>query len=92
MEYQYPLDDTWTTDEIIDIINFFECIERAYEKGIIREEIKGAYRRFKEIVPSKSEEKKFFKEFEVESGYSSYRVVKSANEAGEGERIKIKLK
>lgn len=92
MEYQYPLDDAWTTDEIIDAVNFFECIERAYEKGIVREEIIGAYRRFKEIVPSKSEEKKLFKEFETESGYSSYRAVKTANEAGEGQKIKIETK
>jgi len=88
MEYQYPIDHTWSTAEIIDVIHFFEAIEHAYEKGIEREELMKLYRRFKEIVPSKAEEKKLFNEFEQESGYSSYRTVKSAREASEGSKIK----
>ena len=90
MEYQYPIDHTWTTDEIIDVIKFFELVEQAYEKGISREQLMGSYRRFKEIVPGISEEKKIFKEFEKESGYSSYRTIKAAKEAVLGERIKMK--
>ena len=31
MEYQYPVDYTWTTDEIVDVIHFFEVVEKAYE-------------------------------------------------------------
>lgn len=89
MEYQYPIDHTWTTDEIIDVIRFFEGIEQAYEKGIDREALMSAYRRFKEIVPGKAEEKKIFNEFEEESGYSSYRTIKAAKEEANG---KIKMK
>ena len=55
MEYQYPIDYRWSTEEIVDVIKFFEAIESAYEKGIEREEVMKAYRRFKEIVPSKAE-------------------------------------
>ncbi|MBT2756167.1 UPF0223 family protein [Mesobacillus foraminis] len=89
MEYQYPIDHTWSTDEIIDVIRFFEGIEQAYEKGIDREALMAAYRRFKEIVPGKSEEKKIFNEFEEESGYSSYRTIKAAKELPAG---KVKMK
>ena len=48
--------------------------------GVKREEIMEAYREFKEIVPSKAEEKTLFKEFEEASGYSSYHIVKAAKE------------
>ncbi|MGG3466516.1 UPF0223 family protein [Neobacillus pocheonensis] len=87
MEYQYPIDYNWSTDEIVDVINFFEAIERAYEKGIERDEVMMHYRRFKEIVPSKAEEKTICGEFEEISGYSSYRTMKKAKEASSGDRI-----
>jgi uncharacterized protein YktA (UPF0223 family) len=90
MEYQYPIDHTWSTEEIIDVIHFFEHIEQAHEKGTDRDSLMAAYRRFKEIVPSKSEEKQLFSQFEEESGYSSYRTVKKAKEASEGDRIRMK--
>lgn len=90
MEYQYPIDYSWTTDEVVDVIKFFEAIERAYEKGIERDEIMYAYRRFKEIVPSKAEEKTICGEFEEISGYSSYRTIKKAKEAASGDKILMK--
>ena len=64
MEYQYPLDYDWSNEEMVTMVKFYEAIEKAYEKGIIREELMGLYRRFKEIVPSKAEEKKIDKEFQ----------------------------
>ncbi|WP_153126498.1 UPF0223 family protein [Peribacillus tepidiphilus] len=87
MDYQYPIDLDWSTEEIIDVINFYECVERAYEKGIQRGKLMAAYRRFKEIVPGKAEEKKIFNEFEEVSGYSSYRTVKKAKETNENDVI-----
>ncbi|MDP4086654.1 MAG: UPF0223 family protein [Bacillota bacterium] len=87
MEYQYPIDYNWTTNETVDVIHFFEIIEKTYEKGIDREAIMSAYRRFKEIVPSKAEEKKLCNEFEEISGYSSYHVVKKAKETDSGKII-----
>lgn len=90
MEYQYPIDYNWSTDEIVDVIKFFEAIENAYEQGIDREVLMNAYRRFKEIVPSKAEEKTLCGEFEDNSGYSSYRVIKKAKEASAGQRILMK--
>lgn len=90
MEYQYPIDYSWTTKEIVDVIHFFEAIEKAYEKGISREELMTAYRRFKEIVPGKAEERKLCGEFEEISGYSSYRTITKAKAAPDSERILMK--
>ncbi len=89
MEYQYPIDYHWSTDEIVDVIAFFESIEKAYEQGIDRDAVMRAYRRFKEIVPSKAEEKTICGEFEESSGYSSYRVIKKAKEASAGQRFHL---
>lgn len=88
-DYSYPIVEDWSTKEIIDIVHFFECIEYAYEKGIERDKVIDVYRRFKEIVPSKSEEKKLFAEFEQKSGYSPYRTVKQAREQQENPIIKM---
>jgi uncharacterized protein YktA (UPF0223 family) len=89
MEYQYPISLDWKTEEIIEVINFFNKIEQAYEKGIKRDELMSAYRRFKEIVPSKSEEKKLDHEFGEISRYSIYRTIKAAKEAPAGSLIKM---
>lgn len=89
MEYQYPIDYHWSTEEIVDVIKFFECVEAAYEKGIERDTLMATYRRFKEIVPSKAEEKKICGEFEEMSGYSSYRLIKKARESESGIKIKM---
>ncbi|WP_175638828.1 UPF0223 family protein [Metabacillus schmidteae] len=83
MDYQYPISLDWSTEEIVDVIKFFECIEKAYEQGIDRTDMLSAYRRFKEIVPSKSDEKTICNEFEEVSGYSSYKVVKKTKDSNE---------
>lgn len=89
MEYSYPFSIEWSTEEIVDVIKFFEGIEQAYEKGIKRETMMAKYRRFKEIVPSQAEEKTIFREFEEASGYVSYPVIKQTKEAPDGTVIKI---
>lgn len=82
MDYSYPMNYDWKTEETLDVIQFFQCVEQAYEKGINREIFMDAYKKFKEIVPSKAEEKTLYKEFEESSGYSSYPVVKKAIHEG----------
>ncbi|WP_040227907.1 UPF0223 family protein [Bhargavaea cecembensis] len=88
MEYSYPLQLDWTTEEIIDAVKFFEAIEKAYEKGIRRDELQAAYRRFKEIEPSKSGEKKIFGEFEEASGYAAWPVIRQLKDAPDDRIIK----
>ncbi|MBZ6528295.1 UPF0223 family protein [Aerococcaceae bacterium DSM 111021] len=73
--YNYPIDTDWTNDEIVIVITFLNAVELAYEKGIHIEEYQKAYKRFKEVVPSKSEEKQIGNKFEELSGYSLYRTV-----------------
>ncbi|MBD7936877.1 MULTISPECIES: UPF0223 family protein [Cytobacillus] len=89
MEYQYPMESDWSTEEIIDAIAFFQAVEKAYEKGIQREDFMAAYRRFKEIVPGKAQERNLCNDFEEISGYSSYRTVQMAKKADEGSKIKM---
>lgn len=92
MEYSYPFSVEWSTDEIVDVVRFFEGIEQAYEKGIKRQELLARYRRFKEVVPAISEEKTIFREFEEESGYASFPIVKEMKAGNGDEVIKGKTK
>jgi uncharacterized protein YktA (UPF0223 family) len=92
MEYSYPFSIDWSTDDIIDVVSFFEGIEMAYEKGIKREDMFARYRKFKEVVPSMSEEKTYFREFEEESGYASFPVVKDMKAKSDGDLIKLEKK
>ena len=76
--YEYPLIDGLNVDEIIDVVNFFQVIEQAYEQsdGVTRADFLDAYRQFQKIVPSKMEQKQLEREFEQRSGYNAYQVVK----------------
>lgn len=78
MNYNYPLRNDWSTDEIIVVTGFYAVIERAYEEGIEKEKVLDAYKQFKKVVPSKSEEKTLFREFEAASGYKSYPIVRDS--------------
>lgn len=89
MEYSYPLSTDWTTQEMVDVVHFFEAVEAAYEKGIKREALMAKYRRFKEIVPSQAEEKTILRQFEQASGYIGYKAVKMAKEAADGQIIRL---
>ncbi len=80
MEYNYPLDYTWSTDDILDVVSLYNAVEQAYEKGISKEDFLTAYRRFKTVVGTKSEEKQIDKEFEEVSGYSIYRVFQASKD------------
>ena len=80
MDYNYPLDYSWSTEEIIDVIALYNAVEKAYEVGISKDEFMNAYRKFKVIVDSKSAEKQLDKEFYVISHYSIYQVVKESKE------------
>ncbi|AOV08393.1 UPF0223 family protein [Sporosarcina ureilytica] len=88
MDYNYPLRGDWSTDEIIAVTSFYTVIERAYEEGVQRTEVLEAYREFKKIVPSMSEEKTLFREFEQASGYKSYPIVRDARNSDGDKLIK----
>ncbi|MEK4424284.1 UPF0223 family protein [Solibacillus sp. FSL K6-1523] len=90
MEYSYPLSTDWSTQEMVDVVHFFEAVEQVYEKGIKREVMMARYKRFKEIVPSQAEEKTICREFEEASTYIPYRVVKLAKELEDGQIVRMK--
>ncbi len=81
MEYNYPLEDCWNTEEIIIVIALYNAVEKAYEEGIDKQEFMDSYRAFKTIVDSKSLEKQLDKAFFESSTYSIYQVVKKSKEA-----------
>lgn len=87
--YEYPLDLDWSKADMIKVITFYTLVEAAYEKGVDRANLQAAYQGFKEVVPTKGEERQLGREFEAASGYSIYRVVKAA-QAATGKRIKLK--
>ncbi|MGG3451464.1 UPF0223 family protein [Domibacillus aminovorans] len=89
MEYSYPFRADWSTEEVIDVVSFFEAVENVYEKGMNREEFMDRYRRFKEIVPGKADEKRICDEFEEVSNYSSYRAVQKMKQAPENARVRM---
>lgn len=78
--YDYPLDFNWSTEEIIDVMALYNAVEKAYEEGISKAEFMKYYRRFLEIVDSKSEQKQIDQAFEKVSQYSIYRVFQKAKE------------
>lgn len=79
MNYNYPLRNDWSTDEIIIVTEFYSIIEKAHEEGVNRTAVLTAYKKFKKVVPSKGEEKTLFREFERASGYKSYPIVRAAS-------------
>ncbi|WP_096199196.1 UPF0223 family protein [Bacillus sp. FJAT-45350] len=84
-----PISLDWSKEEVIDVMEFFQGIEKVYSKGLERDRLMNLYRRFKEIVPSKSEEKQIFNQFDSDSGLSCYHAVKKAKESESGLIIKL---
>ena len=82
--YRYPLDISWSTEELSSVLSFLNDVEQAYEAKIAAEKILASYQLFKKIVPSKAEEKRIGREFEIASGYSLYRAVQAAKQKEKG--------
>lgn len=89
MNYSYPLNDSWSTNEIIDVVNYYTLIEKAYTNGVLQQDILIAYKRFKQIVPSKSEEKQLDRDFEKQTTYVPYRVIQKAKTLNGKDKIKM---
>lgn len=78
MGYAYPLDMNWTTEEMTAVVELWHAVELAYEGGVDRADLLAAYRAFKEVVPSKMEEKQLGNAFEKVSSYNLYRTMQKA--------------
>ncbi|SFP02588.1 UPF0223 family protein [Salibacterium halotolerans] len=88
-EYPMPFSLEWTKEEIIDVMEFFQVIEEAYEKPVRKETVLAKYRRFKQIVPSKSEEKQYFRDFDEKAAVSCWKTVQQAEKQEAGEAFKM---
>ena len=62
--YQYPIDLDWTSEEMAIVVKMWNGLEQAYESSINREELLSRYKAFKQVVPSKMEEKQLGNSFE----------------------------
>lgn len=82
--YSYPLDLSWSTEELASVLSFFNKVEEAYESKVEAGEYLKAYRAFKQVVPSIGEEKRLGREFEQVSGYSLYRATQAAKQKEQG--------
>ncbi|TCI23323.1 UPF0223 family protein [Exiguobacterium sp. SL-10] len=78
MQINYPINPDWTTDELIEVVEFYNQVALANEGGVDRESFLDAYRSFKQIVTSKSEEKQLSAVHDEQTGYSTYRTVQAA--------------
>lgn len=76
--YEYPIELTWSHDEMKMVVSLWNAVELAYEQGVEKEDFLIAYRNFKKVIPSKGEEKRYSALFEKRSGYSLYRVLQVA--------------
>ncbi|KRL95982.1 UPF0223 family protein [Limosilactobacillus equigenerosi] len=76
--YEYPLDQTWTMDEMMAVTTMYRVVEDAYEVGISPAKVLSAYQAFKQVANSKAYEKQLGREFYQASGYQLYDVVKAA--------------
>ena len=87
--YQYPIDLQWSTEEMICVVEFWSCLEQAYETGIDRQKFLNQYKQFKTVVKSIGEERRLGKEFEELTGYSLYQTLKQSQQT-DAKRLKMK--
>lgn len=72
--YSYPLDPSWSTEEITTVLHFLSQVEKAYESKVDRDQLLEAYKAFKTVVPGKAPEKQLDKAFQEASGFQSTKL------------------
>ncbi len=82
--YSYPLDLSWSAEEISSVLYFLNRVEEAFESKVEVKKLLSSYTVYKTIVKSKAQEKQIDRDFERSSGYSTYSAVKAAKEKGGG--------
>ena len=85
----YPIDPSWSVSEIEKVAHLFNLVADAYEVGINPAQFTKAYHDFKDVVPTKAQEKQLGREFYRQSGYQLYDVVK-ATRTSKQKRLKLK--
>lgn len=75
-DYQLPIDGNWDVQDMVAVSNLVDAILQVYEGGCDRNLLLENYRQFCEVIPSKSEQKKFDRDFEEQTGRSIYQTMK----------------
>ena len=81
--YSYPLDLSWSTEELASVLSFNK-VEEAYESKGSQKNTWKPTALLRGIVPSIGEEKRLGREFGEVSGYSLYRATQAAKTKEEG--------
>jgi uncharacterized protein YktA (UPF0223 family) len=79
-QFSYPFLGGWSTADVIAVSNFYSDIAAANEIGVDRGHLLDSYKAFKEVVPSKAEEKQLDRLYAEASGYSIYKTINLAKE------------
>ncbi|MDM5144356.1 hypothetical protein ICE98_01450 [Lactococcus lactis] len=51
--YNYPLDLSWSTTEMTEVLSFFNQVEKFYESKVEKEVFLESYAAFKKLFPQK---------------------------------------
>lgn len=86
--YTLPIDSNWTIDNIVTVSTFVDKVLQVYENGVLKVTLLAQYDKFRQVIPSKSEQKQFDRNFEQQTGFSIYRTIKLA-QATTKDRIKV---
>jgi len=76
--YILPIDGNWTVEDIVKISNLVDSVLDVYETGVLKSKLLRRYNEFRDVLPSQSEQKKFDKDFERQTGHSIYKTIKLA--------------
>ena len=88
MNYTYPIDTSWTMEELLAVMALLQMVEKAYEGCVASSEAMAVYREYKNLGFSISDEKQLNRDFEEASNYSLYQLLQALKS---GEKF-IKLK
>lgn len=89
MGYSYPIDSSWTMEELLAVMALLQSVEKAYEGGIALSEFQASYQRFRDLGFSISDEKQLNRDFEKVSGYSLYLVLQACKRGEKFIRLKV---
>lgn len=78
--YSYPIDGQWSVEEITEIVDYYNQVERAYEGGIKGRDFLNAQTKFDRLVKSKAQRREMDKSFEADSSYVPFAVYKAAKQ------------
>lgn len=76
--YTLPIDGSWTVEDIVAVSHFIDSVLAVYETGVAKATLLARYDAFRDVMPAKSEQKWFDRDFERQTGHSIYQTMKLA--------------